>query len=304
MDSIAQSVELTGKNFKKMMLLSLIAIRVPVITIVFLLFVTVYVIIAGFFGINILGPLLIAYSIVAVLSAILSFSIGAMFSFAKSLLDIVVPVGLLIIIFFIPFFNTDNIGDNNMDHILKKKIEEFDANYAFFEKTLEAGEKFKNKKVDPRQLDKFISDLLETYYKKIDQIESSKIEDIKKNTRYNWFRDSFSPVKFYSYFCSELSTGKNNLISLYKKAKKLKKSYLTWNLKRRILGNSNFSEGIKLEPFLKKGSDANVLYAVPSLPGGFITGIFTTIFYILIIVFIGYRYFLKNWPACDELGKK
>lgn len=172
---ISKLVGLKEKNVKIKLFLSLFAIRVSIITIFLLMIVAVYVIIGAFFEIKIFGTLLIAYSILAVLAAILSFSIGVMLSFAKSFLEIVLPGCLLIIILFFPFFNTDNIGDNDIDRIVKKEIEEFDA---------------------------------------------------------------------------------------------------------------------------------NILYAVTSLPAGFSTGIFTIIFYILIIVFIGYRYFLKNWHVRDELRKK
>lgn len=292
---ISQLSVLPGKNGKKKLFLFLFAARSAVITLFFLLIMIITVIFGVIFEIKIFGPLLIVYSFLAILVAILTFSIGEMFSFAHPLGKVVFPSLLLITIFIIiPIIDFDNIGNEDSDVKLNKILEEYDANIAFFEKTLEAEEKFKNKKIEPRQLEKFINEFSETYYNKIAELENRNIEEMKKKSRNIQIRDSFSPISFYISFCSELSNGKKNKISLYRKAKNLKKSYLTWNLKRRILGYNNVNADIKLEPFLKKDSDENIFYAAPSLPDGFIIGLFSTIFYIFIFTFLAYKYWLKN----------
>lgn len=291
---VKYSVSLSGLYGKarRKMFWFLTFFRIGVISSFFLFIMIFAVIIGAFFKVNILVPHLFAYILVSILGLIFVYAFGALFSFLKSTRDYIFPLALLLFLFII----FPNISIHKT-YTFKDALQERVTNIEFFNKFLEVSRSFKDSEsipeLIPGDLDKLVSDFMETNYKSIRNFERKRLEKMRKNFRDLQFFRSFSPFTFYCSVTAELSKGCASEISLFENSHYLKESFFAWNFKRRILQYTNQE---KPEPFYEKGSNKNILYGSSSLPYGFYLGVFSTLFYLILLLFLAYLKFLKSEP--------
>ena len=173
------------------------------------------------------------------------------------------------------------------------EIEKFNLVMDFEKEAIEKAGTFDYGKV-PSDMDrKLIQSYQNTGLKKINLLENSMRDQMKKSIRFHHTLSILFPTSFYKSATNEISsTGLSNLVRFYKYVQNSKTNFFKFYMEK-IYFSKEGDQPEKIESFIK--GDENIMIGKSFLPHFFFLGISVTILFILILYFISMKLFKNNF---------
>lgn len=266
--------------------------NIIVINFAFLLLIGICAIWLFINGINLFDMPLVYVALSVILVTSLFLSIGTIIggiNKEKSTKVTILIVMIILFVLFIPWltYKINQTAKDEIESIKSVELKNLKILMAAERRAFKKIGIYKNEgKKAPEDVIKIVEEDQKNDFKKIEENEERRINDVLNRIKGKQSLLSFFPITFVISMNMEISGfGGRSYIEFYLFSKKIKQYFKNFIIRKKIYENA---EPGKVEPFITKDDNKNVFYAKSHLPYNFWLGVFLTPFYTVLLLFLSF----------------